>query len=540
MQQIEIYMILFSIIIVVGQLFNKSSIPITLILVITGMVLSIIPNFPEVTLSPELVLHIFLPLLVYQISSFSSWVDMKKNFRPIMLLSVGHVFFITVLVAAVVYTLIPEFGWPLAFVLGAVISPPDDVAIVTLAEKIRLPGRIVTILEGEGLLNDATALILFKFALVATLTHQFMVLPAISHFFVLVIAETFYGIMIGCIIGELRLKLSNTTLHMMASLLTPFVAYIPAVMLGGSGVLATVITGFIIGHRYATRFTPEFRLISRTLWPTICFGIYCILFLLVGLNMRTILQNISSISLGSLAFFTSAIILTVIVGRFIWVYVGIIFLPRLLFPYIKKKDPYPPWQYPFIISWAGLRGGISLAAALAVPFLPNYIEGANAKDFLIFLVFSVIAATFLIQGLTLPWIIKKIGVKEFGEKEQYEEHLTELYARKEIISAVLLWLKEFQTQNSDDSKLYQQIKLSISEHKMQKNQLIRRIRDHREKEIIKHDETAENESDLFLAMHIIQIERAKLMQLWRSEKITFTVRNKLLDKLDHRVKNLSG
>jgi CPA1 family monovalent cation:H+ antiporter len=538
MQQIQTYMILFLIIIIVGQLFNKSSIPITLILVITGMVLSIIPNFPEITLTPELVLHIFLPVLVYQISSFSSWIDMKKNFRPILLLSVGHVFFITVLVAGVVYALIPEFGWPLAFVLGAVISPPDDVAIVTIAEKIRLPGRVVTILEGEGLLNDATALILFKFALAATLTHQFMILPAVSHFFVLVIAETLYGIVIGCVIGELRLKLGNTTLHMMASLLTPFIAYIPSALMGGSGVLATVVTGFIIGHRYAIRFAPEFRVVSRSLWPTICFGIYCILFLLVGLDMRIILQNISSISIGSLAFFTSAIIFTVIIGRFIWVYLALIFLPRFLFPHIKKKDPYPPWQYPFIISWAGLRGGISLAAALAVPFLPNYIEGANAKDFLIFLVFSVITATFLIQGLTLPWIIKVIGIKKFGEQEQYEEHLAELYAKKEIASAILLWLKEFQAQNSDDSKFNQEIKLYIREYKMQKNQLIRKIRDHGE--IIKHDESAENESDLFLAMHIIQIERVKLMQLWRSEKIPFTVRNKLLDKLDRRFKNLSG
>lgn len=538
MEHIETTMILFIIIIVVGQIFNKSSIPITLLLVMIGMVLSFIPQFPKVELSSELVLDIFLPILVYQISSFSSWVDIKKNFRPIALLSVGHVMFMTILVAYVIHELIPQFGWPLAFVLGAVISPPDDVAIVSIAEKVRLPGRVITILEGEGLLNDATALILFKFALIATLTHQFMLSTAITSFFGLIIAETIYGIFLGYLIGELRLRLYNTTLHMMASLLTPFLAYVPSVAFGGSGVLATVITGFIIGHRYATRFTPEFRLVSRSLWPTLSFGINCILFFMVGLDMRSILDNISSFSVSTLSFYTMAVIVTVIVGRFIWVYVGVAFLPRFLFPYIKRKDPYPPWQYPLIISWAGVRGGISLAAALAVPFLPNAIEGANARDFLIFLVFAVIAATFIIQGLTLPWLIKITGGQKISEQEQYKEHLSELQARKEIITEILHWLRKYKTQIEHDSKMYHQIKIYIQEYILQKNNLLAMIKGHQA--VTDHDEITENETELFLLLQIIQIEREKLMELWRDEKISFLIRNKMLDKLDHRVKNLPG
>ena len=247
MEQIETYIILFGIIVIVGQTFNNSPVPISLLLVITGMLLSLLPTTPDITLDPNIVLNIFLPLLIYQISAFASWRDVKKNLRPIMLLSIGHVIFITILVAVVIHMLIPQFGWPLAFVLGAVISPPDDVAIVSIADKIRMPQRLITILEGEGMFNDATALILFRFALAAVVTHQFSAVRAVSAFFLVIIGETLYGLALGFIIGEIRLRIRNTTLHMMASLLVPFIAYIPAVMLGGCGVLATAVTGFVFG-----------------------------------------------------------------------------------------------------------------------------------------------------------------------------------------------------------------------------------------------------------------------------------------------------
>ena len=195
------------------------------------------PGIPAIDLDPKVVLNIFLPILVYQISSFASWNDFKKNKRPIALLSVGHVIFITAIVAWVIHALIPELGWPLAFIIGAVLSPPDDVAIVAIAEKIRMPNRVITILKGEGLFNDATALILFRFALAALLTHQFSAVHAVTTFFAIIIGETLYGLAVGYIMGELKVKISNTVLHVIASVLTPFLAYTPAVMLGGSGVL---------------------------------------------------------------------------------------------------------------------------------------------------------------------------------------------------------------------------------------------------------------------------------------------------------------
>lgn len=220
-----IYLILFSILVLLGQLFQKSTVPIALILVVFGMLLSFIPFFPETHIDSKLVLNIFLPLLIYQITAFSSWRDMKKQARPIALLSIGHVLFITFLVAIVIHALIPQMGWPLAFVLGSIISPPDDVAIVSIAEKIRIPERIFIILEGEGVFNDAAALTLFHFALTAAITSQFSFAQALGTFIVMIVGETLYGLMLGHLLGKLRTKITNTTLHVIASFITPFAAY---------------------------------------------------------------------------------------------------------------------------------------------------------------------------------------------------------------------------------------------------------------------------------------------------------------------------
>jgi Na+/H+ antiporter len=535
MELTVIYVILFAIIVFIGQVFRKSVFPISLLLVITGMVLSFVPAFPTLALNPEVVLNIFLPILIYQISSFTAWKDIKKNFRPIMLLSVGHVIFITFVVAYVMHYLLPALGWPLCFVIGAVISPPDDVAIVSIAEKIRMPERVLTILEGEGMLNDATALIMFRFALAAVATHEFSAWHATSYFVLDVIGETLWGTLMGFVLGWLRTRIDNSMLHIVASFITPFVAYFPPEMLGGSGVLATVCTGFVIGNIYSVRFTPEFRLISRAVWPGMAFALQSILFLLMGLNLRSVLMNISTISLHSLLIYSGAVIATVVVGRFLWVYVAVALLPRLLFPSIRKRDPYPPWQFPLIISWAGLRGAISLAAALAVPTLPIFVEGANSRDLVVFLVFCVIVATLLLQGLTLPWLIKSIGLDKFGKEEKYHEHLAELRARLKMTMAVLAWLKEYKVGIKDNEKLLAETKMYIQQYKLTKTQLKERLRGHDGSE--EHDEKAEADDEISFVTQLIEIEREALNTLWRSDKINLAIATRLLARLDHRTKH---
>jgi Na+/H+ antiporter len=535
MDQELIYLVLFGIIVILGQIFNRTTIPISLLLVISGMCMSFIPDIPDLRLNPDLVLNIFLPVLIYQISSSSSWKDLRKNRRPILLLSVGHVIFIACAVALVMHALIPQMSWPMAFLLGALVSPPDDVAIVSIAEKIRMPARIVTILEGEGMFNDATALIMFRFSLAAIATHTYSATGIVSGFFAVIIGETLYGLLLGFVIGELRKKISNTSLHMIASLITPFLAYYPATQMGGCGVLATAVTGFVIGNRYALYFTPEFRLISRAVWPMLSFLIQSILYLLLGLNLHVILKNISEITLPTLYFYSLIVILIVVIGRFVWVY-PTVYLPRLLFKSILKKDPYPPWQYPIIVSWAGMRGSISLAAALAVPALPTIIDGVNTQDFLLFIVFSVIVATFVLQGLTLPFLLKILGVKKIGQQETYKNHMLELKTRLKLIRAVLRWLIEYKKMIKEDHQAAEQVEYSIDNYRRLKAQLRERIEQHDDES--PHDEKVEAQAETFLASEIIRIERDELLRLWRNEKVNLHVRDKLLERLDHRTKFL--
>ncbi len=538
MESIILYVGLFCIIVIIGQLFNKFPIPLSLLLVVAGMLLSLIPNLGSISIHPSIVLNIFLPLLVYQISSFSSWKDFKRMFSAIALLSVGHVFFITILVAVVIHFLIPALGWALSFVIGAILSPPDDVAIVSIAEKIRLPERVITILEGEGMLNDATALILFRFSLAAIVSHHFSPLPAVSQFFLVVVCETLYGVSLGFILGELRKRISNPSLHVLASLLTPFIAYLPPELLGGSGIIATVATGLIIGNVYAARFTPEFRLISRAMWPSIFFGIQSILFLLVGLKMFAIVKSVSMIPVDYLLLYSGAVIATIIIGRFFWVYFPNFYIPRILFPALRRRDPHVPWQFPFVVSWAGMRGSISLAAALAVPFLPTYVYGANSRDLLIFLVFTVILATLLLQGFSLPWVLKLIGIEKFSRCEQYTEHVAELTAKKEMAKAALNWLKEYKEKFKNDERIRDEIEFQITHYKMVKSKLKERIVSHDGD--TKHDEAAEIAEDTSLLLDLIDIEKNKLMDLWHNEKINLKVRNKLLEQLDHQARNLKA
>lgn len=533
MDQFIVYLILFSIIILVSHLFQKSTIPIPLILVIVGMLLSFVPFFPEIKLDSTLVLDFFLPLLVYEISAFSSWRDMKKQFRPIALLSVGHVIFITVLVAIVIHFLIPQLGWPLAVVLGAIISPPDDVAIVSIAEKIRIPERIFIILEGEGMFNDVAALTLFKLALVAAITNQFSVVHAFSDFVLIMVGETIYGLLLGFLLGKVREKISNTSLHVIASFVTPFVAYFPAVKLGGTGVLATAVVGFVIGNQFTLRFTPEYRLIALSIWPTLAFAIQAIVFLLVGLDMRSIFTGISSIPIQTLMIYVVSLTFVVIVGRFIWVYGANIFLPRALFSSIRKKDPYPPWQYPFVISWAGIRGGISLAAVLAIPALALTIDNIDVRDLLVFLVFCIILVTLVLQGLSLPFILRKLGLDKLGQTEKYTEHLTELQARLQMIQAAIDWLETYIKQVNEDKKLMHEIARHLYDHQMLKKQLESRILSHEGETV--HDEQAEMKEDFSLLLQIIEAERVELSRLWREEKINLRTRNKLISLLDHQI-----
>jgi Na+/H+ antiporter len=532
-----IYISLLAVIVFVSLVFYRAGVPVSLLLVIAGMFLSLVPHFPPISIHSEVVLNIFLPLLLYQGGAYASWRDFKKNMRPIILLSVGHVLFVTVLIAVIMHYIIPGLSWPLAFVLGAVIAPPDDVAIIAIADKIHFPQSIVTVLKGEGLLNDATALTLFRFSLAALVSHSFHPLQAVNTFALVVVGELLYGIALGHLIGQIRLRVHDSNLQILISLITPFMAFLLPEKLGGSGVIATVTTGVVIGNYYLERMQPEVRLTSRAVWTTLEFTLQNLLFLLVGLELRFIVSRISNIPSASLLLYSTVIILTVVIGRFIWVFAGA-YLPQFFMPSLRKVDPYPPWQFPFVISWAGMRGGISLAAALAVPSLTPAIDGVNPRDLLVFLVFCVIAATLLIQGLSLPWLMQTLGITRHGEREKYLEHVTELSARLVICKMVLKWLLKYSKQVEHDQRLSEEVKLRIRECKTFKKQLSDRL--HRHGNDPEHDQVLESQEAAFVLLQMIEVERSVIARLWDTSRIGFSIKNKLIQQLDHREKHLSG
>lgn len=525
---IEIYIWLLGIIACVGGMTSRIAIPSPLILVIAGMLLSFIPDLPDTVLDPDLILNVFLPLLVYAGCSFISWPEVKINLRPIAFLSIGHVIFITCLVAYVTHLLLPALPWSIAFLLGAVISPPDDVAIFAIADKIHMPQRILSVLMGESLLNDATALTLFRFALVAIATHQFSTLHALLTFIIVVVGEVLYGMVVGHLIGRLRLRISDPMLQVIVSILTPFIAYIPAVRLGGCGVLATVVASLVISHRYISQYSPDVRLLGQSVWETLSFVLQSILFLLVGLNLEIIMNQITRIPMQQLFLFGGAMTLTAIIGRFIWVF------PASYFSlWLTKRHGQPiekrHWRFPFIISWAGMRGGISLAAAMAIPHLSSSLDGVNLREFIIFITFCVITATLLIQGISLPYFIRKLGLNNLGIKEHSQEQLSVAAAKLQMINAVLEWLTKAKA-TSENKIMYDELNLQTLSYETRKAHMLDMINSEDNQHL--REKMQHQLSSIKVQTDILDIERTVLTSLWHTNQISARVRNRLMRELD--------
>lgn len=532
MGQSDIYIWMLGLIVLAGLLSRKISIPSPLILVVAGMLISYIPGIPPVHLHPDVVLTLFLPLLVYEASVFTSWRDVNLHKRSVALLSVGHVIFITALVAITAHAMIPNLSWPMAFVLGAAVSPTDDVAIFAVAKKICIPKRIMSVLAGEGLLNDAAALILLRFSIVASITGHFYLADAALQFIAIVVFETLYGLTLGHLLGQIRIRIKEPMLEMLVSILTPFLAYIPAVYFGGSGVLATVMSGLVIGHFYLERFSPASRLLWHSIWGMIGFTVSSFLFLLVGLNLHDILLRITDIPFGQLTLYGITVSLVVIAGRFLWTFPSI-YLPRWLSA--APKPPSLPWQYPFIVSWAGMRGGISLAAILIFPNVSA--DDIYIRSVLIFLVFCVILTTLLLQGLSLPWMLRVMGLDQIGLNEKNQDHFDELSITACMVNAVLKWLDDYEKTVQGIPEILEEVRIQKLEYSAQ----LKRLDDQIEK--LDSSQTGKtkdmNRDCANLLMKVIDVERHALSELWQEGKMSLTIRNKLIQQLDFRAKQYS-
>jgi CPA1 family monovalent cation:H+ antiporter len=403
---------LFALIAAVGALLVVAAwarIPAAIFLVCGGLLLSFAPGLPHVTLPPDLVLVAILPPLLYSSAFFTGLRDLRANLRPISLLSIGLVAVTTCGVAWVAHTAIGGVSWASAFTLGAVVSPTDALAATEIMQRVGAPRRVVAIVEGESLVNDGIALVLYKTAVVAAVTGTFSLWHASWRLLVSVVGGVAIGLAVGWVVRQVRRRVDDTPTEVALALLSGYLAYLPAVALGVSGVLAAVTIGVYMGWYTPQLTTVQTRLSGNAFWEMLVFLVNALLFALVGLQLRGIIDRLSVT--GSLIADAVYVTGAVIVIRFLWVPV-FTYLPRYLFRSVRERDPYPPWQTPVIISWAGIRGAVSLAAVLA---LPTALPG---RDLLVFLTFSVILVTLVGQGLTLPYLIKALHVPEDGSAER--------------------------------------------------------------------------------------------------------------------------
>lgn len=389
---------------------QKMKIAYPIFLVLAGLVISLLPGIPDVELDPDLVFLIFLPPLLYEAAWYTSWNDFWRWKRPISLLAFGLVFATSLIVAYLSQALIPGFTLALGFLLGGIVSPPDAVAATTVLKGLPVPKRILSILEGESLVNDASSLIVFRFALAAILTGTFSIHQAVGQFFLV----AGMGIVVG-LIGATFMYLihrflpTTSAIDAALTLMTPYLLYLGAEQFHFSGVMAVVTGGLFISYRSHEIFkNGNTRLNMLGVWTTVIFVMNAMVFVLIGLSLPSIINGLEESSLIQGIKYGVIISIIIILIRFLWVY-PTTFIPRWLFKSVRKEQS-PGWKVPLVIGWTGMRGVVSLATALSIPFALDNGSPFPHRNLILLITFVVIFITLVIQGLTLPFLVKKLKI----------------------------------------------------------------------------------------------------------------------------------
>jgi monovalent cation/hydrogen antiporter len=390
-------------------------VPYPILLVLGGLALGFVPGMPTIELSPDLVLVAFLPPLLYGAAFFTPLRELRANAGSISTLAVGLVLATTVAVAVVAHAVIPELTWPTAFVLGAIVSPTDPTAATAIAQRLGLPRRLIAIIEGESLVNDGTALVVYRVAVVAVVTGSFSLASASASFVLNVIGGILVGLAAGIVIRQVRRRLNNPPVEITISILSGYFAYLPAHALDVSGVLAAVTVGVYMGWYTPELTTSQTRLQGQAVWEIVFLGLNAVLFALVGLQLPAILDELSAArSTEELLGYAALVTAVVVLVRFAWVVVAA-YMPRMM-----RADGSPPWKGAVVLSWSGMRGAVSLAAALALPLTTDADAAFPNRDLIVFLTFGVILGTLVVQGLTLPALIRWLDLEDDGLAEKEE------------------------------------------------------------------------------------------------------------------------
>ena len=412
---------------------GRLGVPQSIMLVLTGAALSLVPGLRPVTIAPDIVLLLLLPPLLYSAGVGMSWRGFRANLRPILLLAIGCVLFTASAVAAACHYLL-GMDWAVGFVLGAVVAPPDAVAPMAIARRLKLPARLLTVLEGEGLVNDATALILFAFAVTAVTRGGVDVPAAAASFAAIVVGELAWGVAVAWVMLRVRRWARSPQPEIMLALLTPFLAFWPPHALGGSGVLAAVACGLFVSASGPQLIAPATRLQGYFVWGLVAHAIEGVLFLLVGLQASALAGGLAAAGGQRLLAAAALVTAVVIAVRFVWVFPAT-YLSRLI-PAVRRHDPSPHWSGPFLIGFTGIRGVVSLAAALSIPALANGAPFPD-RDLILFVTFVVIMATLVVQGALLAPVSRALGLDQAGAREAAAAKQAEVAVRVEGIEAML-------------------------------------------------------------------------------------------------------
>ncbi|MBD0253675.1 MAG: Na+/H+ antiporter [Rubrobacter sp.] len=429
--QLEFLIGLLGIVAILGQLARMIGVPYPIFLVLGGVGVGLIPAFPDVELPPEIVFLVFIPPLLLSAAFSSSPRDLRAHARPIGLLALFLVLITTGTVAAAAHFLV-GLPWAAAFVLGAVVAPTDPVAAEATFRRLGVPDRVHTIVGGESIINDGTALVAYNIAVAAVVTGTFSVAQAGLEFLLVGVGGILLGAFVAILVSPLYGRLADPTILVVFTLIPAYVAYIVAERLGASGILAVVTLGLYVGWQAPKRFTARARVQSYSFWTVLTFLMDSLLFILVGLEFPLILKGIREYSIGQLLLYAALVCGAVIGLRLLW----FLFAPSstpALDKLLRTRYLRAPWQERLVMGWSGMRGAVSLAAALAIPLQTQGGADFPQRDLIIFLTYTVIFATLVFQGLTLPFLIRGLGLKAEGD----EARMAELEARVKATNAAL-------------------------------------------------------------------------------------------------------
>jgi len=422
-------MVLFFFMAMLFVLSQRLKISYPILLVIGGLVISLIPGAPVINIDPDIVFMVFLPPLLFEAAWYTNWGNFLKWRRSIFIMGFGLVFFTSLAIAYFSVSIIPGFTLALGFLLGGIISPPDAVAASSVLKGVSIPKRGIAILEGESLVNDAASLTVFRFASIAILTGQFVMSKATTQFLMLSIMGVVVGIVIGHILYIfLRYVAKSSSISTPITLIAPYLMYIVAEHFEWSGVLAVVSGGLFLSFRAGDYLNYHTRIQTKEVWATVGFLLNGFVFILIGLELPVIINGLGEYSMEEAIDYALAICVIVIVLRLIAVYLSA-FVPRLLFKRVRVKEKSPGWKLPLVVGWAGMRGVVSLASALAIPLTLYDGTAFPHRNLILFITFVVILVTLVFQGLTLPLLIKLIKIEEVDEQASMEEQIDEIRVR---------------------------------------------------------------------------------------------------------------